>query len=156
MASTTELETAVASSVQVQPVVSAKDYKRFIDYQYDFYASYPYWVPQLRSEVKKVLNPKKNPFYEHGKIQPFLAFDNTGQIVGRVAAIVNGMHLKKYNDNTGFFGFFECVEDYSIAKALLDTASEWLKEQGLTHVRGPANPSMNEVSGTSGWRVSTL
>ena len=54
---------------------------------------------------------------------------------------------KKYDDNAGFFGFFECVEDFDIATQLLDTASEWLKDQGLTSMRGPVNPSMNDVSG---------
>ena len=147
MANTIDLATESSTSVTVRPVVTNKDYKHFVDYQYDFYASYPNWVPLLRSEVKKVLNPKKNPFFEHGKIAPFLAFNPKGEIIGRIAAIVNGMHLKKYNDKTGFFGFFECIEDYGVAKTLLDTASNWLKEQGLTHVRGPVNPSMNDISG---------
>ena len=148
MANTIDLEEVDSlSSVTVRPVVSSKDYKHFIDFHYDLCASYPKWVPQLRMEVKKLLDTKKHPFYEHGKIQPFLAFNEQGKVVGRVAAIVNGMHLKKYQDNTGFFGFFDCLEDYTIAQSLLDRASEWLREQGLTHVRGPANPSMNDIAG---------
>ena len=147
MVNTIDLPADSSTSVTIRPVVSSKDYKQFVDFQYDLYTSYPNWVPQLRSEVKKVLNPKKNPFFEHGKIAPFLATNPKGEIVGRIAAIVNGMHLKKYNDNTGFFGFFECIENYDIAKSLLDTASDWLKDQGLTHVRGPMNPSMNDISG---------
>lgn len=134
-------------SVTVRPVTSSADYKRFINFQYDFYRDYPCFIPPLRAEVKKVLNPKKNAFFEHGKIQPFLAEDANGKVVGRVAAIVNGMHLEKYNDDTGFFGFFECVEDYGIAEQLLNTAADWLSSQGLKHVRGPANPSLNEISG---------
>ncbi|MEM8484209.1 MAG: hypothetical protein AAF564_01610 [Bacteroidota bacterium] len=138
---------AVSTPVVIRPVTSRADYKRFINYQYTFYQDYPYYVAPLRSEVTKILNPKKNAFFEHGQIQPFLAEDKNGNIVGRIAAIINGMHLKKYNDQTGFFGFFECTEDYSIAEQLLDTAANWLKEQGMQHVRGPANPSLNEISG---------
>jgi GNAT superfamily N-acetyltransferase len=64
-----------------------------------------------------------------------------------VAAIENGMHLKKYADGNGFFGFFECTEDYAVAEALLDAAAAWLRARGLTGVRGPTSPTMNDVSG---------
>jgi GNAT superfamily N-acetyltransferase len=57
------------------------------------------------------------------------------------------MHLQKYEDATGFFGFFECVEDYAVAEALLDAAADWLRQQGLEHMRGPANPSLNDTAG---------
>lgn len=131
----------------VRPVASAKDRKRFIDFPYTFYKDQKYWIPPLRMDAAKVLNPKKNPFFEHGSIELFLAEDAQGAVVGRIAAIVNGEHLKKYNDANGFFGFFECVEDYAVAEALLDTASEALRQKGMTGVRGPANPSLNDTSG---------
>ena len=140
-------QVAPSTRITVRPVASAGDFKRFVDYPYTFYAGYPYWVPPLRSEIAKSLNSKKNPFFEHGRLQAFLAEDPSGNIVGRIAGIVNGMHLKKYDDQTGFFGFFECIEDYSIAEQLFDTAAGWLGRQGLTRVRGPVNPSMNDISG---------
>ena len=133
--------------VSIRPVSSSSELNRFVDFAYDFYEDYPYWVPPLRGEVTKVLNPKKNPFFEHGSIQTFLARAKDGSIVGRIGAIVNGMHLKKYNDDTGFFGFFECIEDYSVAAQLFDTAANWLKGRGISRVRGPVNPSMNDISG---------
>ena len=57
------------------------------------------------------------------------------------------MHLKKYADNNAFFGFFETVDDYAVAEALLDAATGWLRERGYTGVRGPVNPSMNDTAG---------
>ena len=81
--------------VTVRPLASKGDYKRFIDFPYLFYKEYPYWVPPLRSDTKKLLNPKKNAFFEHGFIQPFIAENKEGQVVGRIAAITNGMHPKK-------------------------------------------------------------
>lgn len=134
-------------AVTVRPVTSAKDRKRFIDFPYTFYLDKKYWVPPLRMDTAKVLNPKKNPFYEHGSIDLFLAEDANGNVLGRVAAIINGEHLKKYNDGNGFFGFFECVEDYAVAEALLETASETLRQKGMKGVRGPTNPSLNDTSG---------
>ncbi len=133
--------------VTIRPVTSGKDKGRFIDFPYRHYAGHPFWVAPLRGDQKKVLSEDKNPFFEHGEVALFLAEDARGEVVGRVAAIVNGMHLKKYDDGVGFFGFFECVEDYAVAEALLDTAAAWLKERGLTGVRGPTNPSMNDTAG---------
>lgn len=133
--------------LSIRPVRTRRDLKRFIDLPYTFYKDNPYWVPPLRLDVSHTLNPKKNPFFEHGTIQPFLAEDASGAIVGRIAAIVNGMHLQKYDDGNGFFGFFECEERYETATALLDTAGAWLREKGLTGMRGPANPSLNDVAG---------
>jgi GNAT superfamily N-acetyltransferase len=134
-------------TVQVVPVSHWWQLRRFIDFPYRLYRDYPYWIPPLRRDVAETLNPRKNPFFEHGKIQPFLALDAQGHTVGRIAAIVNGMHLKKYKDGVGFFGFFECVPDFSVAQALFEAAARWLRHQGLTHMRGPANPSLNEVAG---------
>lgn len=134
-------------AVTVRPITSAKDRKRFIDFPYTFYKDQKFWIPPLRMDVAKTLNPKKNPFFEHGAIELFLAEDSSGNVVGRIAAIKNGMHLKKYNDANGFFGFFECKEDYAIAEALLNAAADWLRKQGLSGMRGPTNPSMNDTSG---------
>jgi len=101
----------------------------------------------LRRDVAHTLSPRKNPFFEHGEIQPFVATNGRGEVVGTIAAIVNGMHLKKYDDGVGFFGFFECVEDYDVAHALFEHASDWLRSRGLTGVRGPTNPSLNDIAG---------
>lgn len=132
----------------VRPVASAADRKRFIDFPYTFYpGAYPAWVPPLRQDTSHAISPKHNPFFAHGNMQLFLAEDPAGNVVGRIGAIVNGMHLKKYDDGNGFFGFFECIDDYAVAEALLDAACEWLRSQGLTGVRGPTNPSLNDMAG---------
>lgn len=141
------METATLSGITVRPVDSGNDLKQFIDFPYSFYKTYDHWVAPLRMDVAKTLNPKKNPFFDHGQIQPFLATDGAGNVVGRIAGIVNGMHLKKYEDGNGFFGFFECVEEYDVAAALFDAAANWLRTQGMTGVRGPANPSLNDTAG---------
>ncbi|MDX1420500.1 MAG: hypothetical protein R3181_11085, partial [Rubricoccaceae bacterium] len=82
---------------------TARDRKRFIDFAYRHYEGTLHYVPPLRVDVEKTLDPKKNPFFEHGRIELFLAEDGRGEVVGRVAAIVNGMHLAKYDDDVGFF-----------------------------------------------------
>ena len=75
---------------------------------------------------KKFLSKKKNPFFNNAEADFFIAESN-GEIVGRIAAIKNDIHLKHHNDNSGFFGFFECVNDQEVANALFDTAKNWLR-----------------------------
>jgi GNAT superfamily N-acetyltransferase len=132
--------------VTVSPVDSKRDRSRFIAFPYTLFAGVEEWVPPLRMDQRHTLSPKRNPFFEHGSMQLFLAHEEN-RIVGRIAAIINGKHLKKYGDSTGFFGFFDCVERYDVAEALLTAAGNWLREQGLTRWRGPANPTMNDVAG---------
>lgn len=134
-------------SVDVHPVSSRADLKKFVDFQYELYRDSEYWIPPLRRDVYHILDPKKNAFFEHGKIQPFLAVDGEDRVLGRIAGIVNGMHLRKYDDALGFFGFFEAVEDYQVASALLTAVRTWISDQGLTGIRGPTNPSMNDTAG---------
>ncbi|MDX1440671.1 MAG: hypothetical protein R3284_12285, partial [Rubricoccaceae bacterium] len=136
-----------SSDIAVRPVTSGRDLKRFIDFTYSHYEGNPFFVPPLRMDLTKVLNEKKNPFFEHGAIGSFIAEDASGKMVGRISAIRNGMHLKKYDDGVGFFGFFETTDDDAVADALFEAASGWLQEHGLTAVRGPANPSLNDIAG---------
>ena len=139
---------ASPTSIQVRAVTSRADRDAFIDWPYQFYPGrYPNWIAPLRREEQATLNPDKNAFFDHGEIQLFLAEDASGQVRGRIAAIINGMHLQKYDDDTGFFGFFETENDPAVANALLDAAEAWLRARDCIRMRGPTNPSLNDVSG---------
>ena len=70
-----------------------------------------------------------------------------GRVVGRLAAIVNHVHNRKYNERRGFFGFFECVDDAAVAGGLFEAGEDWLRQRGMTTVRGPVNPSLNYTCG---------
>ena len=136
-----------AAGLTVRPADSWRDRRRFLDLPYQLYEGHRYWVPPLRRDQKHTLDPEKNAFFEHGRVQLFLAEDEDGETVGRIAAIVNGQHLKKYDDDTGFFGFFECAGGHAAAETLFEAAAAWLRQQGLTTMRGPANPSLNDTAG---------
>src|ERR1700744_2593248 len=93
--------------------------KEFIDFPHDLYAGDPNYVPELFVAQRDMLNPKKHPFFEHSKLQLFLAYRDN-KIVGRIAAIRNNNHNTHSNSNDGFFGFFECINDYTVAEKLFD------------------------------------
>ena len=140
-------ETQQTTSIQIEQVVGRKALAQFIDFPHDLFAGDPNYVPELFMAQEALLNPEKSPFFQHSTAEYFLARAENGKIVGRIAAI----HNKAYNDfageNAGFFGFFDVIDDYSVAKALLDTAANWLKHKGLDRVIGPTNLSTNETCG---------
>jgi GNAT superfamily N-acetyltransferase len=97
-------------------------------------------------DVRTLLSPAKNPFFEHAEVQCFLA-RRDGRIVGRIAAIKNDAHNREHGDRVGFYGFFESIDDQSVANALFDTAATWVRGKGFDTLRGPMNPSVNDDCG---------
>jgi hypothetical protein len=77
----------------------------------------------------------------------FLAIDNSGGVIGRIAAIVNHRHNALHHDKTGFFGLFECIDSVHVASALFVAASDFLLSRGLLKIRGPINLSINDEIG---------
>ncbi len=133
-------------SITVKPVASKADQKQFLDLPWRLYRDTPQWVPPLLQNHKELLGFTKHPFYETNEIQTFLAYSD-GQVVGRVAAILNRGHIERHEEPVGFFGFFESEDNEEIAKALFAEVRTWLAERGATIVRGPANPSLNYECG---------
>ncbi|MGQ9707539.1 MAG: hypothetical protein ACUVUR_01520 [bacterium] len=130
-------------SVTTVLVREKRNWQDFLTLPWKIYQGNPFWVPPLLSDVKETLNTKKNPFWEHARREVFLARKDT-KPAGRIVAIVNDNHNKFHQEQTGFFGFFECIEDYDVAGCLWDEAKKWLREQGMKMMRGPVNPSMND------------
>ncbi|MFN8361635.1 MAG: hypothetical protein U0264_17135 [Candidatus Kapaibacterium sp.] len=134
------------SATEIKAVTSKSDEMKFIKCQWNFYKGDKNFVPPMIMDRKKLLDTTKNPFYKHSEMQLFLA-ERDGAIVGRIGAIINHNHNTTHEDLIGFFGFFECENNQQTANLLFATAGEWLKKRGMTHVRGPVNPSMNDECG---------
>ena len=123
-----------------------KERKQFIDFPYQHYSEDENWIPPLKMEQKKLIDTENNPFYNNGDIALFLA-EQDGELCGRIAAIQDRRYNEHHNNKTGFFGFFECINDQSVANLLFKVAGDWLKQRGHTDVLGPANPSMMDEIG---------
>ncbi|MGH7521905.1 MAG: hypothetical protein ACREMI_11555, partial [Gemmatimonadales bacterium] len=132
--------------MEITPVTGGRDLNRFIAFPYDHYRDDPLWVPQLRRDVRTLLSPAKNPFFQHAEAQYFVGRSG-GRTVGRIAAIKNDLHNKEHNDRVGFYGFFESIDDQAVANALFDTAAAWLRTRGFDTMRGPMSPSINDECG---------
>lgn len=133
-------------STEINIVTTNKERKQFINFPYSHYKNDEYWVAPLKMEQKKLIDTEKNPFFDNADIALFLATQK-GDVCGRIAAI----HDRRFNDYheaaTGFFGFFECIDDETVAEFLIKVATGWLQDQGLTKILGPANPGMMDEVG---------
>lgn len=129
--------------VEVRAVAGRGEQKRFLRFPWRIYEGDPSWVPPLLMDVKGVLDKKKHPFHQHADTECFLAWRGD-EVVGRIAAAVNHLHNEFHQERTGFFGFFECLDDAEAAHALFEAAERWLRERGMERVRGPVSFSTNE------------
>ena len=131
---------------ETTPVRGRSDLEAFVALPYRLHRGLPGWTPLLRRDVRTVLDPARNPFFDHAERQLFLA-RRRGRVVGRVAAIHDRLHNETHADHAGFFGFFETVDDPDVAGALFDAAAAWLRGRGRETLRGPLNPSINDEAG---------
>ncbi len=125
--------------------ITEKDLDAFIDFPFILYKNDPYWVGELKSETRKLLQ-KNNPFWQQAPRKLFMAYQG-GKPVGRLCALVNQKFNDYHREDIGFFGFFDCINDETVSTALFQAAENWFKTQGVTVVRGPASPSSNHTYG---------
>jgi hypothetical protein len=132
--------------VTVQPVEQVKNgRKAFVDFAWEVYRDDPAWVPPLKDEVHGLLNPKKNPWFEHARAQLFLALRGE-RVVGRISAQVDELVLEHMGAGTGQWGIFEALDGEAAAE-LIGTAENWLRAQGMTRALGPFSLSIWDEPG---------
>ncbi len=136
----------VDKSVQIEPARTRQDLEDFIRFPFELYRGDPNWVPPLLSQRRHLLEAKHNPFFEHSDVVLWLA-RRQGRVVGTISSHVDHLHNKVHEEKIGMFGFFETVNDYAVAEALLSTAKDWARQQGMAALRGPLSFSQNDECG---------
>ena len=135
----------ISAGIKIIEVSNKRELLAFIRFPLSLYKNDPFYSPQLTHDLKSHFT-RKNPIFDEAEISFFLAFKD-GSLAGRIASIVNHVHIRVQNEHAGFFGFFECINDREVAASLLDTVRLRLKEKGLSVMRGPMNFSVNEECG---------
>ncbi len=130
------------------PVNDKNNLNKFIDFTYknEIYNGDKDYIPLLRVELSQRFSPSINPFFKHGQMHLFMV-EYKGKIVGRASAHIDFQYVDYHQSKTGYFGFFECVNDVEASKLLLGHVCRWIKEKGMTEVIGPVNPTMSEEIG---------
>jgi GNAT superfamily N-acetyltransferase len=131
---------------EIVAVNGKKALNEFVELPFTLCRNEPHWVPPLRMAVKELLDREKHPFYANAQAEFFLAIQD-GRTVGRIAAIIDRNHNRFHAEEAGFFGFFDCIDDAAVARALLERAHAWVIDRGAKFMRGPVNPSTNYECG---------
>ncbi len=130
------------SNLQIEPVSTKRQRKDFLNLPWQIYADDPHWIPPLRSHQKEMVGFASHPFYGQADAQAFVAYRD-GQPSGRLLVLINPAHNEQYDERIGFWGFFECINEPSVASGLFQAARSWLAERDIQVMRGPCNPSLN-------------
>ena len=137
----------LSTSIEIVPAEGPAMTRRFLAVPDAVYANDLNWRPQLSFERAAHLNPAKNPGAATLENRQLLLAVQDGQDVGRIAAFINPAHNAHSAANDGFFGFFDCLPEAALGKALLEAAESWLRERGAEKMIGPAQWSVNEECG---------
>ena len=130
------------AGIDIITVEKKSELKDFIDLPWRIYAAYPKWVPPLKKEVCRMLDPARHPFWESSERILFLARRGS-KTVGRIAGIIDRNYNQFHGEKMGIWGFFECTDDQEAAAALFASVETWVRQKGMTFLRGPLNPSTN-------------
>jgi len=104
------------------------------------------WVPPIKQMVLNQINPNKNSWFQNGEAH-FLIAEIDNKPVGRLSVQLDYNHLNLHKDSTGFFGFFDSIDNQEVTNALFKKGFEWLRNKGLRKVRGPFSLNINQESG---------
>jgi hypothetical protein len=131
---------------QIKRVETKKDWDDFIALPWTIYAGDPNWVPPLRIAVRDTLDVTKNPFFKHAAMHAIVAYRD-GKPVGRLIGVIDDHHNRHHQEQTAFFGFYECIDDQTLSDTMFEVIEKWARERGMTMMRGPMNPSTNHECG---------
>ena len=135
----------MSGEISIKRVSGRADRNKFVDFAWRVYASDPYWVPPLKDEVHGLMDAKRNPWFGHGFAEFWLA-ERGGEMVGRISAQVDQLVQEHMAQGTGQWGMFEALDEATGA-ALIKTAEDWLREQGMTRALGPISISIWDEPG---------
>jgi GNAT superfamily N-acetyltransferase len=133
-------------SLTIRPVRTRRELKRFVKLPFRLHRGSEQWVPPLIFERMQFLDRKRNPWFEHGEAEYFLA-ERDGDPVGRISAQVDSRWDEFQGGKDAMFGFFETAEDPEVVRALFDAATEWARDRGRERLLGPMDFTTNDEIG---------
>ncbi len=124
-------------NITLKEVATRKELKDFVHFPNELYKDNPYYVPQIESMDRDTLDPKKNHAFEVCEGKCWLAYNENGKIVGRVAGIINHRYNEKVGEKICRFGFIDFIDNQEVSKMLMNAVERYAKEKGMTMVSGP-------------------
>ncbi|HPW17842.1 MAG TPA: hypothetical protein PLP83_05620 [Candidatus Aminicenantes bacterium] len=126
-------------AISVAPVSGKKGLDEFLRLPFALYRGDPLWVPPVVAEVRRTLDPGRNPYFADASLRLFMAYRD-GTPAARLAVVVSRAHERAFGVRTAFFGFFESANDEGAARRLFDEAEAYCRAGGVERLEGPFNP----------------
>ncbi|RWY50948.1 GNAT family N-acetyltransferase [Mucilaginibacter gilvus] len=130
--------------MKITEIESKADKTAFLEVARIIYKNDDNWVCPLDNDIEAVFDPARNNFHSHGKATRWILTEDSGRLIGRVAAFINQKKAYNYEQPTGGMGFFECINNKVAAFLLFDTAKTWLQANGMQAMDGPINFGEND------------
>lgn len=130
--------------MQLKQVTNRKTIRQFHDVMRVIYHNDAHFVCPLDNDIESIFNPVKNAYFANGDAIRWILTDDKGNLIGRVAAFYNFVKANKYEQPTGGFGFFECINNKEAAFMLFDACKQWLTKEGMEAMDGPINFGEND------------
>mgnify|MGYP002785493296 CR=1 FL=1 len=128
------------SAMRIEEVVNSSQIRAFLDLNPRLQKGNPFYIQPLDEHIEEVFNPSKNKAFKYGTAKRWIVKSESNEVVGRIAAFTTSKYINKgTNFKTGGVGFFDSINDFSVAQVLFDTAKQWLIEQGMEAMDGPIN-----------------
>ena len=86
--------------VNVKEVNTEREMDDFVGLTERLYAGSPYYVPDMETDIRETFDPRKNAGLDFSDIQPFIAYDEHGNAVGRIVGIINHRANKKWHTSS--------------------------------------------------------
>jgi len=131
----------------IKKVKTTEEMDNFIQFPKLLYADSPYFIPNFSMEEEIFFKTKKNTAPEFSDLQAFIAFNQEGKVLGRIAGIINHQANKEKNKKNVIFSFFDFVDDIQVSAALLNAVINWGKEQGMEYIQGPKGITDSDKGG---------
>lgn len=132
--------------MEIRPLASRQEFTEFFQFPWRHYAEDANWVPPLLSMRRQLLDKTRHPAWKYMDGEFFAAWRD-GQMIGTVVGFINREHNRCHQENIGFFGLFETIDDPEVAAGLLEAAGRWVRSRGAESIRGPASFTTNEECG---------
>lgn len=144
------------TQITIRKVKDRKDLERFVDFHYDLYEGNEYDAPNLFSDDMNTLDKTKNAAFEFCEAEYFMAFNERGHMVGRVAAIINHRANKRWGRECVRFGWIDFVDDKAVSAALLKAVENYGRSHGMKEVIGPLGFTDMDPEGMLTWGFDQL
>lgn len=132
--------------LEIVEVNSKKALKAFVKFPSKLYKDCNNYIPSLFIDELNTLRKDKNPAMDFCEAKYWLAYED-GEIVGRIAGIINYTAIDLWKEKSGRFGYIDFVENIEVAKSLLETVEKWLISKGMTKIQGPLGFSDFDLEG---------